>query len=224
VEPYLKANGVEYLIACGVKTGYTPRGIPHAWLIGPDGNVVWKGHPSGLAHGTIEEHLKNVRLKPAFDDLPKGLSKAAKSLNAGKYAQGLKELEKSADDPDDGAAAKAAIARVEAYGADRLARADALAEAGAYREAMALCEEVEDGFKGHAVGDQAKDKLDAWKKDKTVKAELEGQEVLDKAEAFERAGRKPEAAKLLKSIVDGKKFEGTKVRAKAEERLKALGA
>lgn len=225
VKPYLEANKVEYLIGTGVNTGYTPRGIPHAWLVDANGQVVWKGHPSGMTSAIIEEHLANVRLVPTFDDLPRELQKAARLLDAGKFGQGLKELEKAPqDDPAIAEAAKAAIEKAESYGKGQSSRADALAAEGLYKEAMELLDTLEEGFKGHAIGDDAKAKLGAWKKDRTVKTELEGHALLDKGEALEKAGQKPHAAKLYRSIVDGRKFEGTKCREKAEARLKALEA
>ena len=47
VEPFVKQMGMTYAIGGGSTSGkdYNVRGIPHALLINPAGNVVWTGHP-----------------------------------------------------------------------------------------------------------------------------------------------------------------------------------
>lgn len=224
IEPYLKANKVEYLIASGGGQGYKTRGIPHAWLVAPDGNVVWEGHPGNLKEGQIEEQLKNVRLGPAFGDLPEKAKRARKYLEAGKFAKGVKALQKLVNDPEAGAAAKEAIEKIAAMGEGRLERVEKLAEAGAYGEAIAMLEAIEKQFKGLDAGDKAKAKRKAWKKDKRVKAELDGVKILRKAKALIKANRHRDAARLLLAMTKKKKFAGTRCCDKAKELLKGLEA
>ena len=58
------------------------NGIPHCWLVGADGKVVYEGHPGSLSSKTIEAELKKVE-KPS-DEVKQ--ARAAKKLA---YAQGL---------------------------------------------------------------------------------------------------------------------------------------
>ena len=60
------------LLAVGGAPDYRTDGIPHGWLVSPQGSIVWEGHPASLTNGTIEEHLKGVRMAPS-PDLPKEL-------------------------------------------------------------------------------------------------------------------------------------------------------
>jgi hypothetical protein len=223
VTPYIEKNGIEYTIALGGASGYKTRGIPAAWLVGPDGKVLWKGHPSGLNASIIEEHLAKVRMTPQWDKLPGGLKNARKALGKGLFAKGLKALAKEVDDADHGAAASEAIEQVKAYGQSQLDMVDSHAEAGNYSGGMELLGSLEKSFKGTEIGDAAKAKRSEWKKDKTVKAELEGEKLLAKAQALLRDNPKGAASVLLK-ITKGKKYEGTKARAAAEAKLSGLEA
>jgi hypothetical protein len=184
--------------------------------------VKFKGHPSGISDALIEEQLKGVRLRPAFDDLPKELSKAARYLSDGKYGKGLEALEKEAEDPDHGAAAKEAIEKVTAYGRSQLELVEGYANGGSYAKAMDLLESLEGDWKDTGIGDQAKEKRSDWKKDKTVKAEIEAEKYIEKAEELLSAKNERAAAALLMKVTKGSKYEGTKARAKAEQMLARL--
>ncbi|MCC6679049.1 MAG: TlpA family protein disulfide reductase [Phycisphaerales bacterium] len=61
VEKFLKTRAMPYAIGTGSKTheAYGVRGIPHAFIIGRDGNVLWTGSPFDPAFDArIEESLK----------------------------------------------------------------------------------------------------------------------------------------------------------------------
>jgi hypothetical protein len=182
--------------------------------------IVWQGHPSGLKADMIEKHLQDVRLTPTFD-LPKSLSKAKKSLDKGKYASGIKELRKHIEG-EDADAAQEAIDKVIEYGQSQLDTVESYAEEGLYGDASAILERLEKSFKGTEIGDDAKAKRTAWKKDKAIKVEIEGCKILDKVELLARSGNTAGAAKMTMKITKGKKYEGTKVRERAEARLEEL--
>jgi len=59
VEPFAKDMRMTYAIGGGSSSGqaYGVRGIPHALLIAPSGDVVWKGHPMNGLDKAIEEQL-----------------------------------------------------------------------------------------------------------------------------------------------------------------------
>ncbi len=54
----------------GFKTQY----IPHAWLVGVDGTVLWQGNPGGLSDKAIEAELKKIE-KPSDEILEAKASK-----------------------------------------------------------------------------------------------------------------------------------------------------
>jgi len=214
---------MKYAIALGGADEYKTSGIPHCWLVGPNGKIVFEGHPSGISEAVIEENLRGVRLKPSFDDLPEAFGKARMAFEKDDWAKGLKELEKLEKDEANAQAATAAKEKVLGFGKESLASAVAKGEGGDYTSAMKALDKLADDWKGCEIGDEAKKQRDGWKKDKTVKLELDAEELLLKAAELEKAGQKPAAAAVLKKVCEGKKYEGTKARARAEERLKALG-
>jgi hypothetical protein len=222
---FIEDKGIKYVIAVGGGSGYTTAGIPHAWLVNGIGEIVWEGHPAELKDDAIETQLKSVRLRPTFG-LPKDLKKAETSLNAGKYVDGIKALETYLKKPksDEGEkAAKEAIEKVQTYGKETLAQADGYAQEGYYAEAMEAVAALEKGFKGTEVGDEAKKKHDAWKKDDKVKTELEAGARVDKADGLTRAKKFKEAGAFLQRVLQVKKYEGTKARERAAAKLKSLG-
>jgi len=215
---------VKYAIALGGANEYVTAGIPHAWLVSPTGEIVWEGSPFELKDAKIEEHLAGVSLLPTFS-LPKELRASEKDLNAGKYGAGVKALEtylKKPKSTEAEAAAKEAIQKVKAYGDSELTRADEYSKAGDYAGAVETLQAVEKGFKGLEHSDKAKATLDAWKKDKTIKVELEGAEILRKAEALIKAKQYKNARQLLLQIGKSKKYEGTKAREMADKKYTSI--
>ncbi|MBI4583730.1 MAG: hypothetical protein HY717_06880 [Planctomycetes bacterium] len=63
IEKFIDDRGIDYLVAIGGGEAYRTRGIPHAWLVGAKGEVVWEGHPMQLKEGMIEKFLKEVQFK-----------------------------------------------------------------------------------------------------------------------------------------------------------------
>ena len=45
VTKYIDTHGVQYPMARGGGKGFSPRGIPAAWLVGPNGKILWQGNP-----------------------------------------------------------------------------------------------------------------------------------------------------------------------------------
>lgn len=221
VKQFLQKVEMKYTIAMGGADDYKTSGIPHAWLVSPERKIVWKGHPSGLQDSLIEEHLKTVSLAPRFA-LPPELKAAEKHLNAGNYAAGLKALEAHLKKPKNAeteAAAKDAIEKAKKYAEDRLGKAEEYGKARAYPEGAAILAEIEKSWKGTEAGNRARDLLQEWKRDKAIKTELDGAAIIEKADSLAQAKKYRDAAGLLLAVTKGKKFEGTRVREIAEEKL-----
>lgn len=192
----------------------------------PNGKIVWHGHPSGLSGSLIEEHIKDVRMRPTFE-LSKALKKAKKLLNSGKYAKGINSLQKVIEkEEDEGLVneAVAAIAKVNRYGENQLKKIDLYAKEGYFAIAMKTLKRLDSSFKGTDIGDRAKTKLAAWKKDKKIKAEISGAKIIEVADGLMNKGRYRNAAKLLMKVTRGKKYEGTMAQESAREKLEGLSS
>lgn len=221
-KPYAQKNRMEYLVAYGGgANGYVTRGIPNAWLVDPNGKIVYAGHPSRITADLIEEHIKGVRLTPSFE-LGEGLEKASRHLAGAKYGKGVGELQKVIDKNEDSdlvARARAAIAEVESYGEKELAAVDGYAEAGYYTEGYAKLQRLASAFKRTSLEERIDAKLDAWKDDDRIQAEIAGEQFIAKAKEQVGNRKYKDAARTLVAVTRGKKFEGTKAQARAQALL-----
>ena len=71
-------------------------GIPRAFLIDPQGKIVWDGHPSSLDEKTIEKALSGALPKPLFE-FPSSASAVRTALTKGSYATALSEADKMSE-------------------------------------------------------------------------------------------------------------------------------
>ena len=150
--------------------------IPQTFIIGPDGTVLWRGHP-----GNLDEPLAQ-----AFKDHPPQLvdSKslaAAKSLldqfdSALSSDQALKAVKSLASipdsarlDPDTATRMKSAADKLQRCGAAELETADAMISAGRYTEAANKLRELSQTFVTGPTADGAKAKLASMAADPKVK-------------------------------------------------------
>jgi hypothetical protein len=66
VAPYSEAYGLPFAVGAGSGTGGAlgkmvgARGIPHSYLIDPQGNLAWHGHPSALTAKKIGSVLRGA--------------------------------------------------------------------------------------------------------------------------------------------------------------------
>lgn len=103
VEGFVKDQAITYTV--GISTDalgvYGGGGIPHAYLIGPDGVVTWEGHPGNLPESEIEKVLRNTfnlrevapELKPAAEAFEKGKFAEARSLAEAAKEKGGRDVE-----------------------------------------------------------------------------------------------------------------------------------
>ena len=221
IEKYVEEKGIEYTVAIGGAGDYKTRGIPAAWLVAPDGKVVWQGHPASLKNSAIEEHLANVRMGPSFK-LPRELGRAQKMLNAGAYAKGIKELEKYLKKPkseDVAAQAKKALETIAEYQKSELAQVEKDLEEGLYVEVRQRLASVQKMFKGLDSADQAKSRLKELESSSEHKNEMGAAKLIAKAELYIAKRSYKGAVAYLRKVVKTKKYADTKMR---EHALKLL--
>jgi hypothetical protein len=82
-------------------------GIPHAFLIDPQGKIVWDGHPGELSEATIEKALSGSLPKPLFE-FPGSATAVRTALAKHNLAVALAEAAKVPDN-ESGADLKRAI-------------------------------------------------------------------------------------------------------------------
>ena len=158
------------------------------------------------------------------------MSSVETSLNAGKFGSGIKALKKFIAKKSDGGkvskkdwkAARSALKKVEKYGESQYETALRFAEDAYYVDALRLMQDVGRAFKGTELGDQAKDKSNSWKKDKSFKAELKAGALHDRAKDLIRKKQYKDAAAFLKRLLKSRSLAETKTRVRAEETYRGI--
>lgn len=91
-EPWVADNGVEYAYAYDTDGALSDalgvRGIPHAVLVDPYGQIVWRGHPMSLDKATAEGFLGDA-LKVPLWDWPESAGKLREAINGGRLGAAL---------------------------------------------------------------------------------------------------------------------------------------
>ncbi|MGJ5676898.1 MAG: TlpA family protein disulfide reductase [Nostochopsis sp.] len=204
---FIEKKKITYPISVGKDIGnaYGVSGIPHVFLIDPNGKIAWDGHPAQLEEATVANLVKKARPPgpptPSFETpaaVPK-IAKIEQSISAGKVGSGLKALEKASELP--GAEGKAALEskqRVESWIAARAARVEEAATAGDVLEAYAGALVLADALQGHDSAKIWKDRATGLKKDPGFKI---GQEYQKLANATAEQRADPRFKKLITDFI-----------------------
>jgi hypothetical protein len=103
IEPYIKQHDIKYgvVYAQNVLTTYGGRGYPSAWAVGPDGKVIWGGHPASVTEEMVEGWVKDLAPTKVDKELAKELKGAVKAFDSGEYGKALTEANKAAETAED---------------------------------------------------------------------------------------------------------------------------
>ncbi len=123
---FIPKNKITYIISVGANIGdaYGVTGIPHVFLIDPDGKIAWSGHPSGLQESTITALLKKAHppgpaaprfATPSTQPKVAALEKEAASGKVGSALKGLEKLAADGSKVDVATAATAATTTIAAW-------------------------------------------------------------------------------------------------------------
>ncbi|HYE07139.1 MAG TPA: redoxin domain-containing protein [Planctomycetota bacterium] len=169
LEQFIADKKMTYPISIGTEIGgsWGVTGIPHVFVIDPDGVIVWHGHPGGLDESVLAEPLKRVRLTsggaaaiamPVFETPSKAnrVAKAQAQAAAGKVGSALTTLAKLVEDGKDderGEAVQATGALDEWIGAQRATMAEKV-EAGDLYGAHAVAEATDKALSGNAASEE----------------------------------------------------------------------
>jgi thiol-disulfide isomerase/thioredoxin len=80
-----------------ISTEWGVRGIPATFIIGPDGDVLWKGHPAGIdapLAKILKEHPPRLLDPKSLADATVALDKTELSIKSGDYSAAIKSFGK----------------------------------------------------------------------------------------------------------------------------------
>ena len=218
VSDYLKDNETPYYIASGSKSArpYGIRGYPTFFVVNPAGKITHIGHDIEEARKAVEKALKKTPPKSA-EAVEKeyeaaavaSLKKADTLYKKKKLSEALEAYEACALDYADTPSGKTAKAKLKSLklevaefeAAEALKRADTLAAAKKYPQAMAAYEKVIDEHGDTASAKKAQTKLDALRNDKSIARDMREAEAAKKCNGWLQMARgfvkhdKPESAK-----------------------------
>ncbi len=222
-EEFVSKNGAKYAYAYDkggkLKSWFGVGGIPHAFLIDPNGKVVWEGHPGSLDAKTVEKFTVGALTKPMWE-WPASAKDARTALMKQKYADALAAASKLSE-ADQGPTIKDAIdklvkSRVKAMN-------DALTE-GNFLAAQDAANDLSKSLEG------LPEKADAEKVAADVKANKDAERVIKAQKTLRDLRNKPprKSKEREKAMADLKKMQkdlaGTYAAKEAEELLLTIRA
>ena len=216
----LRSGGTDF-------SGYNGgNGLPYAFIVGVDGKVIWQGRHD--YEKVIAEEIVRVR----YPGLGKSgvapeLKKSADLFGAGRYAASIAEARKKLDAVSKGDGAPLAeeaqyiIDRAGLIGERLKGLAEAAAEEREFGRATRIYERIAQSFQGLPPGDEASDRLAAFKKDEGIRKELRADQTLElvMGEVKKTVNHEKQTA-LLQEFA--KKFSGTKAAERAARAIQNL--
>ena len=204
VEEWLAKTGLQAPVALldtptrdELNRHYPVPGYPTAFLLDPDGTVVWTGHPQTLTQPQVLPHLERVRVPPV---LPPELADAQALLDAGEWAAARTALLAHAEggklDKRLSGWAKGTAAWIEKRRPKVLEEAAALAAKSWWWDAWETYDDYTRRFAGLEGVEEARQKAEAIRADPAAKDDLTIGDDVAKAKAH-IAKKKPDAAKLI---------------------------
>lgn len=190
---------------------YGFKGYPSAALVGPDGKVLWTGHPASLREDIIEKNLKGVRLgggdgKLSLDvDLPEKHRGIALKLSKGRIGAAYKALQNALKKTqgEEQRSIEAAIQTVEDLAAREMAAAEEAIVDYRIHDAIQILKRVKAQLAGMEAAARASEMLKEIKADKSFKNEIEAGRRIADAIKFMQAGKIEKARSKLKSVIEG---------------------
>jgi thiol-disulfide isomerase/thioredoxin/phage terminase small subunit len=192
----------QYLDTGGkVASQFGVNGIPHVYLLGPEGQVLWHGHPAGGLDAQIakafREHPPRLIDETAMLKATELLAQAKSAVAAGQTAQAIKLLGKVPEPVKKDAEFAAKLAEVSESlnrsAQATLAEVEPQIQAGQYGQAIPRLRELVAALNGTPAGEQARKRLAELQSDPRVK------QAIERAEKETRSAEEFEAARKLKA-------------------------
>ncbi len=225
IEKWVRRHRPRFTVVCepsNLSMGSYPfMQWPSAVLVSPRGRVMWKGGGDRVPEARLKVALKTaVTYGPAAPlrivvDLPKAHGRAQGALERGQLAKALELL---AGDTD---AEQQARGLVTGLLQEKVVEARDAEKQGRFHTASRIFGRVSQHAPGTRWGEEAKKALARYRLDPKIRRELKGGAVLVKAEEAMADRDWKRAGKLLEKLIV-REYEGTRVRARAEELLRKL--
>ncbi len=233
VEPYVAQMDItSVIVGAGSTTNgaYGVSGIPHSFLIGPDGNVAWHGHPSEVTKGLLKDILKGAK-KPAGGMLgvrtdfavDARVAKAQKLAADGKLGDAIKEIDainadaKSTDQQK--ADAKAVRDAIDRHLTSLTNTAENLVKGKDIARALLVFDTVAKDAATTEAGTKSKKRGEEIRADSKLMAEAEAAKAFDRLRDSVKALSTDKAKGKYEEFA--KKYAGTKAGERAKVRSKA---
>ncbi len=168
LEEFVKTTPIPYLITVGdeIGTSWGVTGIPHVFILDPEGRIAWHGHPAALEEKIITGLLAKV--KPSFPPVPRFARPSTdpkvvtleRQAEAGKVGSALKALAKL-----DSEAAKTTSEYLTAWQGEQDKTIDSLATAGDSYGAWRLADVMAAAYRGHDAYKTYQDRATELRKD-----------------------------------------------------------
>lgn len=188
----------------GLNRHYPVPGYPTAFLVDPDGKIVWTGHPQALKDPDVVPHLAAVSVPPVLPPEIAAFVPAQQKLDAGEWAAArgllLDLAAGTALDKRGNAWAKGTAAWIERRRPKVLDGAAALAERSHWWDAWEVYDDFPRRFAGMEGIDAAKAAAEAIRKNPAAKLDLEWGDDLAKARRFLAEGKTSPAKLILERL------------------------
>jgi thiol-disulfide isomerase/thioredoxin len=179
------------------------NGIPATFVLGPDGTVLWNGHPAAGLDEAIKKALKEhppVMVDPkVVAEANATLDKVQSAIQANDFTAALKTLGKVPATASKDKAFAERLTGVQqslgAFGDKMLAEADPLIDAKQYPAAVKKLRELSTTLAGTPAGVKAREKLNALANDPEARKQIEAADKAEKADAALAAAQKLQAEK-----------------------------
>ena len=213
-------------------TAWGISSIPQTFIIGPDGSVLWRGHPGGLDEPlakAFQDHPPVLVDPKVLDQAKTALDQIESSIADNQSAKAVKLLasvpEGAKIDPDVTARFAAATTKLTEFGKTELASVDPMIAAQQYSQAIHKLRELSIAFKGMPVAKEASTKLTSLSADPKVKKEIAKEEsekasddALSVANQLKTDKKDDQAYQSFKGIV--KAYPGTPAATEAAATVK----
>jgi len=218
-------GGRDYPVSTGGAPNYrTDGGIPHGWLIGVDGTVIFEGNPGDPSFDRLlREEMEKVRF-PGLgrNEFDRALRKSLKRYLKQDLAAAREEAEEVRDDERSSEAARAdaeyLVARYTRIGEEKWSAAQAFEEADRYVEALAAYAWLEDAFDGDDLGDRAEERIEALEDDEAVEREVDAARDLQRLLARLEGQPADVRRAHLERFAQDEDYAGTRAARDAQER------
>jgi len=180
-------------------------GLPHAFLVSPAGEIVWKGHPASLTESIVQANLEGSLRAPTWE-WPREASSVRKHLSKRQFGKAINEADEIAGQNEELAQIRDAL---EGIVAARVKMLNASYEAGDFLGANDSATVIKKECAGVDAADEAAEVLKKISSDAEAKRVMKGQKLVLKLRDTEWKSRMDAAGLLKKANRLAEQYDGT---------------